>query len=202
MSIFDEPSTEPDQSTASARPRFPSGGAAKAGVFVAVAVVSALVGSVIAKHGTSAQPVADVARARQPGAAGPNGFGPGGGGPGGGRRFDGGDDIAVAARTIGISESDLQTALQSGQSMAQVASAHGVAAQKVIDAIVSARTQELTAAVQSGRLTQAQADQIVANMTDRVTRRVNGTGFAGGPPPGFGPNGPGGAQQNPSTRKV
>ncbi len=52
--------------------------------------------------------------------------------------------------------------MQSGQSIAQVASAHGVSTQKVIDAIVAVRTSDLAAAVKSGQLTQAQADQLAA----------------------------------------
>jgi hypothetical protein len=47
-------------------------------------------------------------------------------------------DLSVAASTIGVSEADLKTALQSGQSIADVANAHGVDPQTVIDALVKA----------------------------------------------------------------
>ena len=46
-------------------------------------------------------------------------------------------DFAKVAGVIGISEADLKTALQSGQSLAQIAQAHGVDPQKVIDALVA-----------------------------------------------------------------
>jgi hypothetical protein len=47
------------------------------------------------------------------------------------------EDFAKIAGVIGISESDLKAALQSGQSIAQVAQAHNVDPQKVIDALVA-----------------------------------------------------------------
>jgi hypothetical protein len=47
------------------------------------------------------------------------------------------EDFAKIAGVIGISESDLKTAIQSGQSIAQVAQAHDVDPQKVIDALVA-----------------------------------------------------------------
>ena len=47
------------------------------------------------------------------------------------------EDFAKIAGVIGISESDLKTAIQSGQSIAQIAQAHDVDPQKVIDALVA-----------------------------------------------------------------
>ena len=47
------------------------------------------------------------------------------------------EDFAKIAGVIGISEDDLKTAIQSGQSIAQVAQAHNVDPQKVIDALVA-----------------------------------------------------------------
>jgi len=46
-------------------------------------------------------------------------------------------DFAKIAGVIGISESDLKAAIQSGQSIAQIAQAHNVDPQKVIDALVA-----------------------------------------------------------------
>lgn len=46
-------------------------------------------------------------------------------------------DFAKVAGVIGISEADLKTALQGGQSLAQIAQARGVDPQKVIDALVA-----------------------------------------------------------------
>ena len=128
-------------------------------------------------------------------------FGPGGrGGPGGGHGFGGGPneavtDTSVVAKAIGISESDLTTALSGGQTVAAVAKAHNVTVQTVIDALVADGKTEIAAAVQAGTMTQAQADRELANLTQRATDQVNGTGFGpggrGGPGGGFGGRGHG-----------
>jgi urease accessory protein UreF len=108
-------------------------------------------------------------------------------GPGFGMR-EAVSDLSVAAKAIGISESDLITALRGGSSIAEVARQHGVDVQKVIDALVADSKIELAAAVKAGRITQAQANAISANLTQRITDRVNATG--GMFPPGpFGPGG-------------
>jgi hypothetical protein len=98
-------------------------------------------------------------------------------------------DTSVAAKAIGISESDLTTALQGGKSIADVAKANNVDVQKVIDALVADGKDELAAAVKAGTITQTQADQEASNLTARVTAQVNGTGFGpGGHGPGGRPN--------------
>ncbi len=97
--------------------------------------------------------------------------GPGGpGGPG----FRHGPELDAAAAAIGIPTTDLQAALQSGQSLAQVAGAHGKTAQDVVDALVAAEKSELADRVKSGDITQAEADQKVAAITDDITALVNG----------------------------
>ncbi len=99
-------------------------------------------------------------------------------------------DLSVAAKAIGISESDLLTALRSGSSIADVAKQHGVDVHTVIDALVKDNEAELAAAVKAGTITQAQADQVRSGLEARVTARVNASGgmFPHGP---FGPFGPG-----------
>ncbi len=84
-------------------------------------------------------------------------------------------DISVAAAAIGISEADLTTALNGGQTIAAVATAHNVDPQKVIDALVADEATERDAAVKAGTLTQAQADAEKAASVQRMTDRVNGT---------------------------
>ena len=80
------------------------------------------------------------------------------------------DDFAAAATYLGLSQSDLQTALQSGKTLAQVADAtSGKSAAGLIDALVAAEKTELAAAVTAGKLTQAQADQITTTLKDRFT---------------------------------
>ena len=82
------------------------------------------------------------------------------------------EDFAKIAGVIGISEDDLKTAIQSGQSIAQIAQAHNVDPQKVIDALVAEGVP-----------------------TDRATNIVNHVG-------GFhhrGPDGPNDEQPAPAT---
>jgi len=94
---------------------------------------------------------------------------------GAGWHHGGGRGVAVAAQAIGIDSATLQTALTSGQTIAQVAQAHGVDPQTVISALVSAEQTHVAADVASGRLTQAKADQILANANQHATDLVNGT---------------------------
>jgi transposase-like protein len=88
-------------------------------------------------------------------------------------------DASVVAKAIGISEADLQTALQGGQTVAAVAKAHNVALQVVIDALVADGQAELDAAVKAGTITQAQADAQKAEVVQRATDQANGS-FTGG----------------------
>jgi len=101
------------------------------------------------------------------------------GGPGGGHT-EAVSDTSVIAKAIGITEAQLLTELNAGKTPAQVATAHGVTAQKVIDALVADGQSELAADVKAGRLTQAQADARKADVTQRATDQVN-NGFRGGP---------------------
>ena len=89
-------------------------------------------------------------------------------------------DTSVVAKAIGITEAALLTELNAGKTPAQVATAHGVSVQKVIDALVADGLSELAAQVKAGTLTQAQADAMKAEVTQRATDQVN-NGFRGGP---------------------
>ncbi|MEO8287020.1 MAG: hypothetical protein ABI670_11360 [Chloroflexota bacterium] len=94
--------------------------------------------------------------------------------------------ISVAADKIGMSVEDLVTALGTTKSIAQVATEHNVQASIIVDAFVAARAQNLAAAVQNGRMTQAQADQMLATMRTHVTEEVNEVWTARGPGNGTG----------------
>ena len=68
--------------------------------------------------------------------------------PAEGFRFrNGGEQLSVAAEAIGITEEELRTALEDGQSIAQVAEANDVEVQTVIDAMVAAATERLETAI-------------------------------------------------------
>jgi hypothetical protein len=109
------------------------------------------------------------------------------GGPGG----RGGPGLDAAAKALGIDASELRTDLQSGRTIAEVAEAKGVDVQTVIDALVTEMQSHLADAVSDGKLTQAEADEMKANATERATAMVNGE-RPDGAPEGTGPGGPGG----------
>jgi len=125
------------------------------------------------------------------------------GGPGRGlhegARFGG---LDAAASYLGLTDAELRTKLESGKSLAEVAKAQGKSVDGLVQALVDSAKTKLNAAVAAGRLTQSQADSILAGLKSRVTDFVNGAaphfgprngfrGFRGGPPPGPGFSGDG-----------
>ncbi len=124
--------------------------------------------------------------------------GPGRDGPMGGHRGPGGRigfGLDIVATTLGITADEVRTALQSGQTIADLAVSKGKTAQDVIDAVVAEATTRISADVTAGKITQAQADTRLADLTAMVTAFVNNAPPAGGPGfggPGFGGPGFGG----------
>jgi len=112
--------------------------------------------------------------------------------PGGHRGPHGhhGAPLKPAAKAIGITEQALVKELQSGKTIAEVAKAHGVAAQKVIDALVTDAKTHIAAEVKAGRLTQAEANLMLSELTQRITDMVNHK-MPPAPPGGFGGHGDG-----------
>ena len=103
-----------------------------------------------------------------------------------GRGGKGGPGMDVAAQALGMTADELQTALKGGQTLAQVAESKGVNVQVVVDALVASATNHINEEVASGELTQAEADEKLANVTERVTARVNNPRPEGGPRGGHG----------------
>ena len=105
-------------------------------------------------------------------------------------------ELDAAASYLGLTEAELETQLESGKSLAQVAKDRGKSVDGLIQAMVDQATKRLDAAVAAGRLTKAQEQQILSGLKQRITDFVNGVrgrehefrfdrGFAGppGPPP-------------------
>jgi len=97
---------------------------------------------------------------------------PQGMGPGGGPRGRG-PGLEAAATAIGIDASALRTELESGKTIAEVAADNGVEVQTVVDAIVADMQSHLAEAVESGRLTQAEADERATDAEERATAMVS-----------------------------
>ncbi len=151
-----------------------------------VVAVGAAVGLTLGGLGVAAaQTDSSTSTTAAPAAPAPPATGPGH--RGGGRKVKIG--LATAAKTIGISEADLKTALRNGQSLAQVAESKGVDPAKVITVLVEEAKAKLAEEVKAGRITQAQADERSADLQARVTEHVNRTGGPG--KGGRGKDGPG-----------
>jgi hypothetical protein len=110
---------------------------------------------------------------------GPGGFAiPGGpGGPGvpglAGKPFIA-NELAAAAKYLDLSESDLRTKLEAGQSLADVAKAQSKDLAGLEQAILDAAKVDLDKAVADKDLTQSQADDILANLKSHIDDIANG----------------------------
>ena len=83
---------------------------------------------------------------------------------------------ADVAKILGITPQELRTQLESGKTLAQIAAAQGISKSELIDKLVAAAKADLAADVKAGRLTQAQADKISADLEARITERVDHVG--------------------------
>lgn len=94
--------------------------------------------------------------------------------------------IVLAAKALGMEQTELVAALNSGKTIAEVAKSKNVALEKVVDAIVADRAANLKSAVTAGRITQAQADAALALMKTNITARLNAKLTPQGPGLGLG----------------
>ncbi len=119
-----------------------------------------------------------------------NGLGPGfgfGHGPRGGFGFFGGPDVMNAvAQALGITTQDLQSQLQSGKTLAQIAQGKE---QAVKDAITNTIKPKLDQAVKDGKLTSARETQILNDIQNSNLQFGGHWGMHHGPRDGKGPAG-------------
>ena len=101
-------------------------------------------------------------------------------------------DVAAIAAVLKLTEAELKTQVQSGKTLAQIATAQGVDVKLVVDAIVADIKTHIASEVTSGEISQAQADAKLADVSTKVTEMVNtvrparGEGMRGS---GHGPRG-------------
>jgi predicted DNA-binding protein YlxM (UPF0122 family) len=93
-------------------------------------------------------------------------------------KFKGGSFKDLAS-VLGINQQDILNQLKAGQSLAEIASAHNVAEQTLIDQLVKDSTQKIDQAVQTGKLTQDKANQIETKLPDQVKKMVEQKGLGG-----------------------
>jgi transposase-like protein len=102
------------------------------------------------------------------GAAGPGG--PGGKGHGAYRTA-----AQTAATTIGVTPEDLRNQVRSGKTIAQVATDHGVDPNTVVNAIVTAVTQQIDQKAAAGTIDSSRAEQAKQKLPNFANRFVNET---------------------------
>ncbi len=83
--------------------------------------------------------------------------------------------VQTLSRLTGLDVATIRAELQSGRSLAQIAAANGSSGDALVQAVVDAIKSRLDQAVSNGRLTQAQADQMLASARERATTLVNDT---------------------------
>jgi hypothetical protein len=90
-----------------------------------------------------------------------------------GARRDGKRTVATAAHYLGVSTAQLRHDLRSGMTLAQLAAAtSGKSEAGLIEALVTAGRATVAARVAAGKLTQAKADEILPQLTSRVSADV------------------------------
>ena len=125
---------------------------------------------------------------------GPMGFGPPGGrpghgpkpggpgGPGGREAMRGG--MMGAAQALGMTPQELRQELQSGKTVAQVAQQRDVSRDELKNRLQTLTKQRLDQAVQQGRMTREQADQVLARFTANLDRMLDASPGQRPVPPG------------------
>lgn len=101
--------------------------------------------------------------------------------------------LDAAATYLGLTEAELRAQLEAGKSLAQVAQDRQKSVDGLVQALVAEAKEKLDAAVEAGRLTEAQRQSMASGLEQRITGLVNrapGSGrfFRGGrhfegPPP-------------------
>lgn len=82
--------------------------------------------------------------------------------------------LHAAATYLGMTDEQLQQALVGGKSLAQVANDKGKTVDGLVTALTNDAKQKLDTAVKNGHLTQAQADDMLKELQDKITDLVNG----------------------------
>jgi polyhydroxyalkanoate synthesis regulator phasin len=80
----------------------------------------------------------------------------------------------AAASYLGLTESELESRLARGKTLAQIAKDRGKSVDGLVDALVKAAEKQIDDAVDAGKITKSQADDLRSGLRDRLTRLVNG----------------------------
>lgn len=83
--------------------------------------------------------------------------------------------IDAAASYLGLTEAQLRTDLESGKTLAQVAAAQGKSVDGLKQALLADAKSHLDRAVRDGKITAAQEQQMLNDLSSRLDDIVNGT---------------------------
>ena len=116
-------------------------------------------------------------------------------GPGGGRGFRG---IRAVADFLDLTPDEMKAALAEYDTLADLAAANGSSGDELIAYLVAQAEEHLATAVADGRMTQAEADEKLADAEEHITELVNSPIPEPGDRPmgGHGEHGPGGNGAN------
>lgn len=81
---------------------------------------------------------------------------------------------AAAASFLGLTEAELRAELESGKTLAEIATENGKSADGLEQALLDAAKADIAAAVAAGRLTEAEQQAILADLPQRIEDLVNG----------------------------
>ena len=81
--------------------------------------------------------------------------------------------IEEVAEFLGIERADVLSALQDGQSLAEIAAANGSSAEALIDHLVAQLEERVNEKLAGEDITQERADEILSNARERITDLVN-----------------------------
>jgi uncharacterized protein YidB (DUF937 family) len=93
------------------------------------------------------------------------------------RSFASNHPMAAIAKTLGMTQTELMTAMRDGKTIAELAQEKGVSTEAIVNAIVAAQKEMLDQAVAEGHLTQAQADALLNVTRVMAPSYLEGTGM-------------------------
>lgn len=106
---------------------------------------------------------------------------------------------ALVTEYTGLAKEEVREAIREGSTLAALIEANDASVDEYIAASLALHAERVNGALAAGEITEEQAEEILANMEDRITERVNATfepGENDGPrsprdgEPGDGPRGP------------
>jgi hypothetical protein len=103
-----------------------------------------------------------------------------------GHHIEGGPALEGAADYLGLTEAELHERLRDGQTLAEIAKAEGKSVDGLEQALVARGKEKLDQAVEDGRLTAAQRDELLERLESKIDALVNGEPFLEKHGPGFG----------------